>query len=188
MKPVVQPMRRIPFNLRKSVDKTLDDLLSQDIIEPVQGPTTWVSAPVFVPKPGTENELRLCVDMRRVSEAILRAKYTMPTIDEILTDMNGATVFSKLDLKWGFHQIELDVNSRHLTTFVTHKGLFRYEWLMFGVSSAPEEYQKIVQQVLRNCEGTNVIADDIIVHGPDVQTHDRRLEKVLATLCDRNFT
>ena len=59
---------------------------------------------------------------------------------------------------------------------------------MFGVSSAPEEYQKIVQQVLQNCEGTNVIADDITVHGSDVQTHDCRLEKVLATLCDRNLT
>ena len=122
----------------------IDDLLNQDIIEPIQGSTTWVSAPVFLPKPGTENELRLCVDMLRVNEAILRVRYPVPTIDEILTDMNGATVFPKFDLKWGFHQIELDVNSRHLTTFVTHKGLFRYKRLMFGVSSAPEEYQKIV--------------------------------------------
>ena len=121
VKPVVQLIRRIPFNLRKSVDRTLDDLISQDIIEPAQGPTTWVSAPVYVPKPGTENELRLCVDMRRVNEAILRVRYPIPTIGEILTDMNGATVFSKLDLKWGFHQIESDVNSKHLTTFVTHK-------------------------------------------------------------------
>ena len=106
-----------------------------------------------MPKPSTENELKLCVDMRRVNEAILRVKYLIPTIDEILTDVNGATVFSKLDLKLCFHQIELDVNSRHLTTFVTHKGLFRYKRLMFEVSSATEEYQKTVQQVLQNCEG-----------------------------------
>lgn len=70
-----------------------------DIIEPVQVPTEWVSAPVFVPKPGNSKGLRLCVDMRTVNEAILRTRYPIPTIDELLIDMNGAVVFSKLDLK-----------------------------------------------------------------------------------------
>ena len=102
--------------------------------------------------------------------------------------MNGATVFSKLDLKWGFHQIELDTESRHLTTFVTHKGLFRYKRLLFGVNCAPEIYQHTLQQVLHDCEGVRVIADDIIVFGSNVKEHDVRLEKVLATLCSRNLT
>ena len=75
VKPVVQPMRRIPFNIRGQVEKTLNDLLDLDIIEPVQGPTEWVSAPVFVPKPGNNNELRHCVDMRRVNEAIQRTRH-----------------------------------------------------------------------------------------------------------------
>ena len=56
--------------------------------------------------------------MRRVNEAILRSRHPIPTIDELLIDMNGATVFPKLDLKWGFHQIELDTESRHLTTLL----------------------------------------------------------------------
>ena len=88
--PVVQPMRRVPFNIREKVEKTLDDLLSLDIIEPVLGPTSWVSTPVFVPKPGTDDELRLCLDMRRANEAILRTRHPISTIDELLTDMNGA--------------------------------------------------------------------------------------------------
>ena len=188
MKPVAQPMRRIPFLVRPNVKKTLDELLALDIIEPVQGPTEWVSAPVFVPKHGNTDDLRLCVDMRRVNQAILRTRHPIPTIDELLIDMNGATVFSKLDLKWGFHQIELDEGSRHLTTFVTHNGLFRYKRLLFGVNCAPEIYQHTLQQVLQDCEGVRVIADDIIIFGSTVKEHDARLEKVLATLCSRNLT
>lgn len=188
VKPVVQPMRRIPFNIRGKVEKTLEELLDLDIIESVQGPTEWVSAPVFVPKPGPNGDLRLCVDMRRVNEAILRTRHPIPTIDELLLDINGAIVFSKLDLKWGFHQIELDKESRYLTTFVTHKGLYRYKQLLFGVNCAPEVYQHTLQQVMQDCEGVRVIADELIVYGTNVSEHDSRLEKVLETLCNRNLT
>ena len=180
-------MRRTPFLVRPKVKKTLDELLDLDIIEPVQGPTEWVSAPVYVPKHGNPDDLRLCVDMRRVNETILRTRHPIPTIDELLIDMNGATVFSKLDLKWGFHQIELDTESRHLTTFVTHEDLFRYKKMLFGVNCAPEIYQLTLQQVLHDCEGVRVIADDIIVFGSNVKEHDVRLEKVLATLYSRNL-
>ena len=76
----------------------------------------------------------------------------------------------------------------YLTTFVTHKGLFRYKRLCFGVNCAPEAYQHILQQVLQDCEGVRVLADDIIVHGTNVDEHDRRLEKVLQTLKSRNLT
>ena len=80
-------------------------------------------------------------------------------------DLNGSTVFSKLDLKWGFHQVELYERSREITTFVTHRGLYRYKRLMFGVTSAPEKYQKIVADALRGCDGVANMADDLIVHG-----------------------
>jgi len=188
VKPIAQPIRRVPFNLRQGIEEKLDELQDLDIIEPVEGPTSWVSAPVAVPKSGNLNDIRLCLDMRRVNEAILRTRHPIPTIDELLLDMNGAQIFSKLDLKWGFHQIELAPESRHITTFVTHKGLFRYKRLMFGVSCAPEEYQNILQQVLQGCEGVKVIADDIIVYGSNEEEHRQRLEKVLGTLCHRNLT
>jgi hypothetical protein len=188
VKPVAQPLRRLPYSLRKGVEKKLQELLDLDIIESVQGPSSWVSPPVVVPKNGNVNDIRLCIDMRRANEAILRTRHPIPTVEEMLSDMSQAALFSKLDLKWGFHQIELSEKSRDVTTFVTHKGLFRFKRLLFGANAAPEEYQNILQQVLQHCEGTRVIADDIVVFGKDAEEHKHRLEKVLQTLCDRNLT
>ena len=93
---------------------------------------------VVVPK--VNGDIRLCVDMRRANEAVIRERYAIPTIDDILTDLNQSQVFSKLDIKWAYHQIELDPSSREITTFQTHKGNFRYKRLMFGISCAPEMY------------------------------------------------
>ena len=163
VRPVAQNPRRIPY-----------------------GPTPWVSPVCIVPKPS--GEIRLCVDMRRANEAIQRERHPIPTIDEVLLDMNQSTVFSKLDLKWGFHQIELAEESRGITTFSTHCGLYRYKRLMFGITSAPEVYQHIIQQVLQGCEGVQNIADDIIVHGPTVELHDQRLTTVLERLQERGLT
>ena len=152
VKPVAQPVRRIPFGLREQVDKKLDELLQADIIEEVpEGPSGWISPLVVVPK--SDGDVRICVDMRRANEAIVRERHPIPTVEEFLHDLNGSTVFSKVDLKWGFHQILLSESSRHITTFVTHRGLYRYKRLMFGVTSAPEKYQQIVKDVLRGCEG-----------------------------------
>ena len=143
---MAQGVRRLPFGLRDKVDEKLDDLLAKDIIEEVpNSPTEWVSPLVVVPK--SDGDVRVCIDMRRANEAIVRERHPIPTIEEILYDLNGATVFSKLDLKWGFHQIELEEQSRDITTFVTHRGLYRYKRLMFGITSAPEKYQKIISYV-----------------------------------------
>ena len=123
VKPVAQGVRRLPFGSRDKVDKKLDDLLEKDIIEEVpSSPTEWVSPLVVVPKP--DGDARVCIDMRKANEAIVRERHPIPTIEEILYDLNGATVFSKLDLKWGFHQIELEEQSRDITTFVTHRGFY----------------------------------------------------------------
>jgi hypothetical protein len=80
-------------------------------------------------------------------------------------------------LKWGFHQIELAEESRGITTFATHSSLYRYKRLMFGITSAPEVYQHIIQQVFQGCEGVQNIADDIIVHGPTIELHDQRVNQ-----------
>jgi len=185
VKPVAQPMRRIPFALRHQVEAEIQNLLDQDIIEPVQGPTPWVSPVVVVPK---ASGVRLCVDMRQANEAIIRERHPIPTVDEVLEDLNQSTVFSKLDLWLGFHQIELHEDSRYITTFITHVGLFRYKRMLFGVNSAPELYQHIIRQVLQDCPGTANIADDIIVHGKDEKQHDERLERVFRRLADVGLT
>ena len=132
IKPVAQSPRRIPFHVRKQVSAKLDELERLDIIEKISGPTPWVSPLVVAPK--SSGEIRVCVDMRQVNTAVIRERYPIPTIEESLQDLNRDAVFSKLDLKWGYHQIELDEKSRELTTFTTHGGLYRYKRLMFGIS------------------------------------------------------
>ena len=184
--PVAQPARRIPFSLRDKVKDKINELIGMDIIEPVEGPTPWVSPVVVVPK--VNGDIRLCVDMRCANEAIIRERHPIPTVDEVLQSLNQSTVFSKLDLKWGYHQVELDQESRSITTFVTHCGLYRYKRLMFGINAAPEIYQHVIQQALQNCGNAANISDDIIVHAKTEEQHDRILEKVLKTLKEKNLT
>ena len=111
---VAQPVRRTPFSLRDKVKKKVEELVSKDIIEPVNGPTPWVSPVVLVSK--QNDEIRLFADMRRA-------------VDEVLQSLNQSTVFSKLDLKQGYHHLELHLHSRSVTNFITHCGLFQYKRL-----------------------------------------------------------
>lgn len=107
----------------------------------------WVSPLVVIPK--RNGDIRICVDMRRANKAVIRERHPIPTIDDLIHTLNGATVFSKLDLCAGYHQLTLAPESRHMTTFVTHKGLRRYKRLNFGTNSASEIFQKTIQDLLR---------------------------------------
>ena len=132
-----------------------------------------MNAAVIVPK-ANGNDIRLCIDMKRANEAIICGRHPIPIVYEVLQSMNELTVFSKLDLRWGFHQLELTPASRE-TTFATHAGLYRYKRLLFGVNSASEQYQY-------------EISDDIIVHGCDQETPNQRLNKVLERLKECHLT
>lgn len=120
--------------------------------------------------------------MRAAIQAISRERHVTPTVDEIIHDLNGATVFSKLDLRSGYHQIELHPDSRHITTFATHVGLRRYKRLSFGISSAAEVFQNIIEQVLDRIPGTRNISDDIIIFGRTQEEHDASLAAVFQRL------
>lgn len=188
VKPVAQPCRKIPFGYRDLVKDELDRLLTNDIIERVEGgPTRWVSPLVVVPK-NEGRDVRICVDMRQANKAVERARHPIPTAKELLYKLNGAKIFSKVDLRLGFHQCELDEASRDITTFVTPFGLFRYKRLSLGVSSAPEVYQHTIQKVLLGLEGTFNYADDIIVCGGTQEEHDKRLRALFQRLEERGLT
>lgn len=103
-----------------------------DVIEKVEGPTSWINPLVVVEKPNSE--IRLCLDMRQANHAIIREKHPVPTVEETLQEVSNAKVFSKLDLNMAFHQIELHPNSRDITTFAAPNGLYRYKRLIFGVT------------------------------------------------------
>ena len=174
--------------MRKRVEDELKRLEQLDIIEKVDGPTPWVSPIVVAPKPKKPDEIRICVDMRMPNEAIKRTCHVMPTLDDILMRLNGATVFSKLDLNSGYHQLELDEDSRNMTTFSTHVGLRRYKRLNFGVTSAAEIFQNHIAEILTDIDGSMNTSDDILVYGQNQADHDRALRKVLQRLKDKNLT
>ena len=179
-------MRRLPCHTRAKVSEELDKLLKLDIIEPVEGPIAWINPVVVIPK--SSGDIRLCLDMRRANEAIIRERFPIPTLDQVVQGMHGAKVYSKLDLKEGYHQLELEEHSREITTFSTHKGLFQYKRLIFGMNTAFEVFQRTLQHSLSNCEGQNNIFDDIIVYGCTQEEHDRNLVRVLQRLDELNLT
>ena len=110
----------------------------------------------------------------------------MPTLDDLITDLNGATTFSTLDLRNGYHQLELHPSSRYITTFSTHVALYRYKRLMFGINSASEIFQNTVAELLRDLPGCRNISDDIIVYGKTVAEHNTKLTAVLDRLRTNN--
>ena len=175
IKPVAQPHRRIPFHVRKQVEGKLDQLQKDDIIERAEGPHT-------------ANEIRICVDMRSLNKAIIRERYIIPTTDDIIADLNGCKVFSKIDLNQGYHQLPLHPDSRHLTTFSTHVGLYRYKRLNFGLSCAAEIFQRKVGDATRGIPGVRNISDDIYIGGIDEAQHDDGLIKVLQRLKENQLT
>ena len=134
--PVAQKLRRVSLALCDKVKAKIYELLAGDIMARVEGSTTWASPVVVSPKPS--GKIRLCVDVRQANAAIICERLPIPTVDEVLEELNGSTVFSKLDLRHGFHQIELHTDSRDITTFVTHDGLFRYKRLSFFKCSSQE--------------------------------------------------
>ena len=161
--PRQQPHRSIPFHVRGDVEKELERLQRLDVIERVEGPTPWISPIVVGPKKSAE--VRICVDMGEAKKAVKREKHLMPTIDDLIADLNGATHLSTRDLSSGYHQLELAPESRFVTTFSTHVGLRRYKRLPFGIYAASEIFQESIKELLTGLPGCKNISDDIIVFG-----------------------
>lgn len=179
IKPVLQKLRPVPFHLRALVEKEVQNMLDQDIIEPVKGPTPWVSPIVVVPKPNRPGEIRICTDAREANKAIERERHSTPVIEDLAVLLNGASYISKFDLKAGYTQIMLDEESRYITAFCTHMGVFQYKRLNFGINAAAEIFQKNIEQIILGLDGCINISDDVIIYGSDKQEHDARLHRVL---------
>lgn len=183
-RPVSQPYRRIPIPIEEKIELKIKELLESDIIEEVHEPSKWISP--IVPILKDNGELRLCVDMRRANMAIMRENHPLPSMEHLLPKIRKAEYFTKLDIKNAFHQVELHPNSRHITTFISSKGLYRYKRLMFGITCAPELFQKILEKMLLKCDGAINFIDDILIYGRTEQEHNLRLQKVLQVLEENN--
>ncbi|XP_057375023.1 uncharacterized protein K02A2.6-like [Daphnia carinata] len=187
--PVTQKHRRVGFHLRKAVEEEIQKLLQEDIIEPVTGgPTPWVSPCIVVPKPKQPGKFRVCVDMRAPNKAIMRTRHLIPTIEDLVVDLNGAKFFSKLDMNQGYHQLELMPESRFITTFASHRGLFRYKRLNFGINCAAEIFDDVIRQIISGIPGVVNRSDDILVTVRSRGEHDQNLREVLRRLQERNLT
>lgn len=186
IKPVALPHRRIPYHLREKVEEEIERLEKMEIIEKLSGPTPWVSPVVIVPKPN--GNIRLCVDMRQPNRAIQRERHVIPTLEDILAEVNGSKIFSVIDLNQAYHQMELDEESRYITTFSTHVGLRRYKRLFFGLSAASEILHNTLREILSDIEGAFNSSDDILIHGRNQKEHDERLRRVRRRLAEMNIT
>ena len=188
IEPTAQPCRRIPFSVRPKLEEEFTSLEKEDIIERIDKPTSWVSPTVITPKKNP-NEIRLNVDMRVANNAIPRVNSITPTIDELIHKLNGAVVFSHLDMNHGYHQIELDEHSRDVTTFSTHTGFFRYKRLNYGTKSAGDIFQnKVREELTQHIPGCVNISDDILVYGRSRQEHDQYLQSLFETAREKEVT
>ena len=156
------------------INAELDDLLERDYIEEVNCPSEWISNIVVVPK--KNGSIRLCLDARPVNVAIRRQKYPIPPLEAIVDDLVGARYFSKIDLKNAYCQILLDDKSRALTTFISERGLLRHKRMIYGLTSASEDFQRIIEQSYGDLPGVKNISDDTIIFSKTQEEHIHRLK------------
>ena len=188
--PVQLPPRKPPIAFKANYKQELDKLTKLVIIKPVVEPTEWISATVMMLKPN--GKVRLCLDPKPLDKALKRSHYPLPVIEEVLPDLSKAKVFSMVDVKdWFWHVPEEE--SSKLTTSATPWG--RYMWLKmpFGISVAPEEFQRRLSDFLLGLNGVKTVADDIIVFGvrdskdEAMKDHDRNFKSLLERCLQRNI-
>ncbi|KAL6483813.1 hypothetical protein MHYP_G00086850 [Metynnis hypsauchen] len=153
---------------------------ANDIIQKVSQPTEWCAP--MVPAPKKSGKVRICADLKRLNKAVKRERFILPTAEEIIAGLSGSTVFSSLDATAGFWQIPLDKDSQRLTTFIMPFARYCFKRLPFGITSAPEIFQRKMVETLEGLQGVSVYMDDIIIHGKDMTEHDERLQRVLERL------
>ena len=112
VRPKQQKLRHVPFHQREAVETEIKKMLDQDLIEPVIGPTPWVS-PIFIVPKSTPGEIRICTDARAANKAIKRERHVTPTVDDLTAKLNGAAVISKFDLRSGYNQLMIHPKCRH---------------------------------------------------------------------------
>jgi hypothetical protein len=173
IKPVVVPVRKVPFALKPKLKEELQRMVDLNVIEPVEKPTEWVNTLVIVSKPN--EKLRICLDPRPLNKAIKRQHHRLPTTEEIISEMSGARYFSKLDAASGYWRIKVDDESANLLTFGTPFGRYRFKRLLFAIHSASEVFQAEIASIIVDIPGCANSQDDIIVWGTTKEEHAQRL-------------
>ena len=178
--------RPVPYAIREKIERELERLQRDGIIEPTQF-SDW-AAPV-VPVTKADGSLRLCGDYKlTINKAAKLDSYPLPKIEDLFAKLAGGKRFTKLDVAHAYQQIPLSEESKPYVTINTHKGLFQHNRLPFGVHSAPAIFQRAMESLLRDVPSTVVYLDDILISGKDEQEHLCNLDTVLERLEKEGLT
>ena len=181
-KPIYCKARPVPYALRSKIDIELDRQIESQVMYPVTH-SEWAAPIVPVLKP--DGTVRICGDFKTtVNRVAMLEKYPIPKTEDLLATMGGGEKFTKLDLSHAYQQILLDDQSQKYVTINTHRGLFRYRRLPFGVASAPGIFQRALENILKGIPFVIVRLDDILISGKTDSEHIDNLKVVLQRLDD----
>ena len=146
-KPIYCKARPVPYLLKAKIENKIQQLVDEGTIEPVQF-SEW-AAPI-VPIVKEDGSVRICGDYKMTVNKVSKLdNYPIPKSEDLFASLNGGQQFTKLDMSQAYQQLKLDEHSKQYTTINTHKGLFRYNRLPYGISSAPGIHQRVMENLLQ---------------------------------------
>lgn len=184
--PTAEPARPIPFHLKARFQEEIKKMEENNIIEEHHGPAPWVSNPVLAPK--ENGGIRVTVDMRKPNRAIKDTHIPIPRVEDIRSHLSNCKIFSKLDFKSAFHQLELDPESRHITVFHAGDRLMRYRKLVMGTKPASDELTKALRPLFSLIPHAHAIHDDLILATETPEEHYKVLDTVFHTIQESGLT
>ena len=164
----------------KELKLQLQELLEKRFIHPSVSP--WGAPVLFVKK--KDGTIRLCINYRQLNKLAVKNKYLLPRIDDLFNQLKGASVFSKINLRSGYHQLRIKDTDVHKTAFRTRYGHYEFLVMSFGLTNAPAAFMDLMNHVFRSYVDQFVVVfiDDILVYSKDQENHDTHLRVVLETL------
>ncbi|KAL0544922.1 hypothetical protein IC582_020052 [Cucumis melo] len=178
------PYRMAPVEL-KELKVQLQELLDKGFIRPSVSP--WGAPVLFVKK--KDGSMHLCIDYRELNKVTVKNRYPLPRIDDLFDQLQGATVFSKIDLRSGYHQLRIKDGDVPKTAFRSRYGHYEFIVMSFGLTNAPTVFMDLMNRVFREFLDTFVIVfiDDILIYSKTEAEHEEHLRMVLQTLRDNKF-
>jgi len=182
--PGVGPQSKAPYRMApaelKELKVQLEELLGKGFIRPSVSP--WGAPVLFVKK--KDGSMRLCVDYRMLNQVTIKNRYPLPRIDDLFDQLQGAAVFSKIDLRTGYHQLRIREGDIAKTAFRSRYGHYEFTVMPFGLTNAPAAFMGLMNQVFHQQLDKFVIVfvDDILIYSKDHQTHGEHLQEVLHIL------
>ena len=178
--------RTVPFVFKEKVEAELDRLQSLGIISLVQF-SRWAAS--IVPVVNPDGSVRICGDFKVTINQVSQVEsYPLPRVEELFATLSGGKQFSKLDLAQAYLQLPFAEDSKEFVTINTSKGLFQYNRLPFGVSSAPAIFQRCIENLLQGCKGVSIYIDDILVMGKSIEEYLHNLEEGIEQTRISRFT